>query len=146
MNKDNQMKTRLFYASIILASLLSVGVALLYKEVIPSIPFIVIVAFIIGLKTKEKTLFLAITLLESYMLGMALKDTLFGVRCMAFFAIATVIGMVSGMLLSKAKSYRSGAWGLHQKKYPVRIFFCIFFAVVLLVGGCYSYYVYFNLL
>lgn len=146
MNRDNQMKTKLFYSSVVLASLLSIGVALLYKEAIPSIPFIIIAAFIIGLKTKEKTLFLAITLLESYMLGRALGDTLFGIRCMAFFAIATVIGMVSGMLLSKAKSYRSGAWGLHQKKYPVRIFFCIFLAIVLLVGGSYSYYLYFGLL
>ena len=146
MNRDNQMKTRLFYASIVLVGLLSVGVALLYKEIIPSIPFIIIAAFIIGLKTKEKVLFLVITLLESYMLGMALGDTSFGIRCMAFFAIATVIGMIAGMLLSKAKSYRSGAWGLHQKKYPVRIFFCIFLAIVLLVGGSYGYYLYFGLL
>lgn len=146
MNRDNQMKTRLFYASIVGASLLSVGVALLYGELIPSIPFIILAAFIVGLRTKEKILFLAITLLESYMLGMALEDAQFGIRCMLFFGLYTVAGIISGMLLTKAKSYKSGAWGLHQKKYPVRIFFCILLAILLLGGGCYSYYLYLNLL
>lgn len=146
MNRDNQMKTRLFYASIVGASLLSVGTALLYGEVMPSIPFIILAAFIVGFKTKEKTLFVAVTLLESYMLGMALGDAEFGIRCMLFFGLYTALGMIPGMLLNRAKSYKSGAWGLHQKKYPVRIFFCILLAVLLLGGGCYSYYLYFNLL
>lgn len=145
MNRDsNQIKTRVFYGSVVGASLLSVGIALLYREVIPPIPFIVLVAFIIGLRTKEKILFTAITLLESYMLGMALGDTSFAARCTLFFLIYMALGMLSGMLVNKAKSYKSGAWGLHQKKYPIRIFFCILFAILLLGLGCYTYYLYFK--
>ncbi len=44
MNRDNPTKTRLFYASNCISSLLSVSIALLYKQVIPSIPFIVLTA------------------------------------------------------------------------------------------------------
>lgn len=47
MNRDNPTKTRLFYAAIVVSSLLSVSIALLYRQVIPSIPFIVLTAFII---------------------------------------------------------------------------------------------------
>lgn len=146
MNRDNQVKTRLFYAAIIGASLLSVSIALLYRDVIPSIPFIVITAFVVGLTTKEKTLFAVTTLVQSFLMGMAMGDTLFGVKAMIFFLSYMAFGMCSGVLLGKAKAYRDGVWGLHQKKYPVRIFSCIVVALLLLIGGAYSYYLYFTVL
>lgn len=146
MNRDNQVKTRLFYAAIVGASLLSVSVALLYRDVIPSIPFIVLTAFVVGLITKEKTFFAGITLVQSFLMGMALGDTLFGVKSMIFFLSYMAFGMCSGVLLGKARAYHNGVWGLHQKKYPLRIFGCIVTALLLLIGGAYSYYLYFTVL
>ena len=146
MNRDNPTKTRLFYAAIVVSSLLSVSIALLYRQVIPSIPFIVLTAFIIGFATKEKLLFTGITLLQSFFMGMALQDILWSVRCMVFFMIYMVFGMCAGVLINKAKNYHDGAWALHQKKYPLRIFVCILVALILLVGGSYSYYLYFSVL
>ena len=139
MNRDNPTKTRLFYAAIVVSSLLSVSIALLYRQVIPSIPFIVLTAFIIGFAT-------GITLIQSFFMGMALQDILWSVRCMVFFMTYMVFGMCAGVLINKAKNYHDGAWALHQKKYPFRIFVCILVALILLVGGSYSYYLYFSVL
>ena len=146
MNRDNPVKTRLFYTAVVVSSLLSVGIALLYQDVIPSIPFIVLTAFLIGFVTKEKLLFAGITLIQSFLMGMALQDMLWSVKCVAFFMTYMAFGMCSGVLIQKAKAYHSGAWGLHQKKYPLRIFACILVGLILLIGGSYSYYLYFSVL
>ena len=146
MNRDNPIKTRLFYAATVVSSLLSVSIALLYREAIPSIPFIVLTAFIIGFATKEKLLFTGITLIQSFFMGMALQDLQWSIRCVVFFMTYMAFGMCAGVLINKAKAYHSGAWGLHQKKYPFRIFACILVALILLVGGSYSYYLYFSVL
>ena len=79
MNRDNPTKTRLFYAAIVVSSLLSVSIALLYRQVIPSIPFIVLTAFIIGFATKEKLLFTGITLLQSFFMRYTLECKMHGV-------------------------------------------------------------------
>lgn len=146
MNRDHPIQTRLFYATIVGSSVLSVSIALLYRGQIPSIPFIVLTALVIGYLTKEKLFFAGITGMQAFLMGMAFQDAQWGIRCMVFFILYMTFGMYAGVLLKKAKAYYDGVWGLHQKKHPVRIALCVLLALVLLVGGAYSYYLYLSVL
>lgn len=146
MNREHPIQTRLFYAAIVGSSVLSVSIALLYRETIPHIPFIVLTALVIGYLTKEKLFFTGITGMQAFLMGMAFQDAQWGMRCMVFFILYMTMGMYAGVLLKKAKAYHDGVWSLHQKKHPIRIVLCVLLALFLLIGGAYSYTLYLSVL